>query len=259
MTMAISNVDTKTPKAQDLVNRIGEALAGTGVISIRTDYKTTADGANRRYLVLNLAEDQERYALVSPWTGLRAQGIRRLVKYTGLAEEAADQVLDMAHALSELNDIGAWRIGTRDVVPPAVVVDGERMGQQSYGLHPGLAASFDLLSSLLEYTVAYVDIEVRRAKRSGSGKLLYPRQSWHTYYDPDGEQIAALSGQHAGREVTEWLSSCDESRRDAAGRYIRGWAKQLKIETSAMAAAFLEVLKLEQFVGVTRIDLRPPR
>lgn len=235
---------------RQLVEQIGRILLPTGITAIRTDYKVMAGGASRRYLVLESAVDKPRYAVLSPRPNIRPIGIERLVKYTGLSDQDADQVLDLAHALSEGNDIGSWPLGLPADVESRVV-DGDGVGDLSYAAFPALAKSYDLLNDLLDGRVSRIEIDVRKLP-TGRGTR---RHAWHFYYDCDGRQISALHSQNTGAILTQWMFPRDHSTQDPMERYVRGWGGQLQVAPDVMAAVFLEVIKLEQFMAVTTVDL----
>src|SRR5690625_355980 len=233
-----------------LVDEIGQMLMPASITAIRTDYKVTAGGASRRYLVLESEQDKPRYAILSPRPNVRPIGIGRMVKYTGLSEKDADRVLDLAHELSEVNDIGCWPIGPKPDVAPRVV-NGEGVGELSYAAYPALAKSYDLLNDLLDGRGSRIDIDVREIPSARGMR----RQAWDFYYDDQGRQLAALHSRNTGAVLTHWMFPRDEADQDPMERYVRGWGGQLQVAPDVMAAAFLEVIKLEQFMGVTRVGL----
>lgn len=225
-------------------------LAPSGISAIRTDYKITADGASRRYLVLESACDKPRYAVLSPRPHSRRIGIQRVTKYTGLSEQDADRVLDLAHALSDINDVGSWPLGPTKVRAERVL-DGSRLGELDYAAYPALARSYDVLNELLDGRVARIAIDVRSVGRSGRLR----RHAWHFYYDHQGFQLSAHSSQNTGSVLNQWMFPQELNIQDAMERQVRGWGGQLGVAPDTMAATFLEVLKLEQFLGVTTVNL----
>lgn len=242
-----------TNSPERIVAQLSDLLAPTGLPAIRTDYKVDSRGFSRRYLVLDSFSEKPRYVLMSPRPHLREIGLARMAKYTELSEEDATRVLDLAHELSELNDIGGWALGPRDPDVEERVASMDGIGHLDYGRFPALAYSVDLLNNLLSEHVSRVEIDIRRVR--GGRKEGGRRRAWHYYYDQDGRQVGAHSSTDTGWRISSWMNSADHEVRDAAERYVRGWGGQLKVSPDAMAATFLEAVKLEQYLGVTRINL----
>lgn len=245
---------TAVPTPETLVAQISDFLLPAGVQSIRTDYKIDSQGHSRRYLVLETMTDKPRYVMVSPRPHLRERGVERMSKYAELSEADANVVLDLAHELSELNDIGGWALGPRELEIPERVASLEGIGHLDYGRFPALAYSVDLLNDLLAENISRVEIDIRQI--SGGRKKGGRRRAWHYYYDLDGRQVGAHSTIETGWRISSWMNNPDDEIRDASERYVRGWGGQLRTAPDAMAAAFLEAVKLEQYLGVTRVDLK---
>lgn len=241
--------------AADLVAELGEILRPKGILGIGTDYKVNKYGTSRRYLVLESEGDRPRYAVLSSRPEQREHGVARMVKYTGLDEQAADETLDIAHALSDLNDVGAWTLMPRTAKPPRRTVDQDGMGDLDYGRYPALANSIDLLHDLLSHRVARIEVEVRTGKMGGRANA---RQAWYYFYDHDNVQVAAHTPSRIGWHLNHWLHADSEASRDIADRFMRSWGAQLHVSPDEMAAAYYEVQKLEQAMGFTDIDLGAP-
>lgn len=239
-----------------LVAELDALLAGTNVTGILTDFKFNAAGKRRRLLALETEVRPTRYVPVSSWPTTRAFAIRKLTGYTGLPEDVCNVILDRARSLASANEIGAWRIGPR-AENPERVMDGNGMGHIHYGQFPAFAWSHDMLCRALEHSVSYIDIDVRQAEHKGT-KAQRRRRCWITFYDHAGHPIGCHTTQVTSRAVRELLTE-GHHMQDRGQDAIAMWARQLKTDPDHFVAAYLEIVKLEQLLGVTRIVLGPAR
>lgn len=245
------NIPTETP--QSLVAEIRELLPAGEIVSFRTEYKDTTYNIRRRYLVLEPARGKPRYAAISSHPKHHAQGVARMMKYAGVSEEDAESLMAKAMALANHNYIGGWPLGERaDVHEVVAGVDG--LGDLDYGRFPALAYSIDMIDKHLAEGVARVEIELRYL--GATDKKRGERRAWYTFFDHDGNQVAAHSANHTGRVIYNWLHMAGTPIGDDAERQVRSWGAQLKTGPDAMVAAFLEILKLDEHLGVSRIELR---
>lgn len=236
----------------DLIDSIRADLASSAAIGFRTDYKVTRDGSSRRYLVISMS-DKDTFAVLSPRPSQREIGAKRVMAAAGVTEDAAMRLLDSAHALSEINDIGAWPVApARGSV--SVVLDDSAVGAVSYSSMPSFSHSYEFLSGLMGSSITSIDVHTGSVGGSTERKIKGTRRSWLSFNAHSGS-VCSIAVPRFHAVFRDWLTG-NEDAKDQSDHFIRRWGQQVHVGPGEFASAIFEIEKAIAMFNVQRIDLQ---
>ena len=237
---------------QDILAELKVHLEPKGVYAIRTHYRVTSDGASRRHLVLDFPAQAERHLIMSPRTSQRELAMGRMEKYTGITGDQAHRVLDLAHALSEINDLGGWAFTPPDEASERTTMDAHQIAGLEYTRYPDLADLYDLIDRRVGGTVSRIEMVNQKMGRGAKPGVRWA--AWQYFYDADGRQIAAHQ-QHVMNILAANFVSSEEAARDQSDYHLRGLGKQLRLGPDAVVMLNMLLSNAQQKFGINRVEL----
>lgn len=226
-------------------------LLPLGLVGIRLGYLTTDSDRSRRVLVLDRHGATSRYALISPRPQGRAAGIKALVHHHPIDAPVADQILDLAHELSELNDMGAWPLvsTTRD----SVFIGPDGIEGTPFSDHPGFWRRYHNLCG------CFPGVErILFTAHIGESKKGSSRKVWMSFRGADGIELAAVAVNHMATMLRDWYGPEDAAHSKADANLGR-WAHQLGVSLDYFMDAALDLVTFDTMQQVTEIRLEPPK
>lgn len=217
-------------------------------IAVRTDYRVTEAGVNRRCLVPEAHGRGSHYAFISTRDNVRPRGVHALVHSINIGVADADRVLNAAEALSELNDVGAWPLAIDD--RRARVAHESGIESRPYQRLPGFEAAYQNVRDALPQ-IARVDLT---SNTSDIGKK-NSRKAWMHFYDHAGDQVAAIAVNLLATSIKGWFDD-DDVERAKADRHLGRWANQLNADQSRFTEAAMDLLRFDSVIGATSINLQ---
>lgn len=239
-----------TQEIGHLVDRLGELLMPYGCVGLRTSYFVTDQGVSRRSLICERHGASPRYAVLSMRPTQREKGVKSLVSTIGVTEELANEVLDLAHELSEFNDVGAWPFVTDE--RPAVLVSATGVNDVPYAQLPGFGPAFlcvQINLPAIDRIVISQHVGERKGGRSQKG--------WMHFFDAGENQICAVSINSLATMIREWYGEVEDKRAEADAHLGR-WAHQCGVDLHAFIEAAMHLMSFDAYLRVTEIDLRDP-
>lgn len=234
---------------QHLLEQLRLRLERYQVVGVRTDYTVSnSTGNSLRCLVPEKHGMAVRYAVLSPREGTRRHGVAALEKYLGIKDRAeANAILDMAHELSEINDLGSWPLAVD--ARPEIVATSTGIGGRAYRRLPGLEQAFrnmgDAMPSISEIVLTM---------NTGSRKqTLKSTKTWASFRDRSGDELCALTLGQLALSLKKWFAEGDADR-PTADRHLGRWANQVNADQGRFIEAAMELIKFDSILGVTRIQ-----
>lgn len=238
----------RNDRINHIIGELQSLLAPFQCIGVRTDYTVTDMGVNRRCIVPERHGAGGRYAALSIRDNIRPKGIRSLVNFLGITPPDADQVLNLALELSELNDIGSWYFESDDRAERTAGEFG--VGAKRYAQLPGFSYAYQNLRDAIP-AIERIDI----AKHTGTRKGGKSVKGWMHFYDRAGDQVCAVSTNLLATSVQNWFGD-DEAERVVADRHLGRWAHQTNADLPRFVEAAMHLLQFDANQRVTCINLK---
>lgn len=234
--------------AQALIQRIKERLPAN-VTGIRTDYSISQDGASRRGISIERFGKKNIFILVSPRDRIRSRAEQLLKDNAGVLEKDTTALLDAAHSLTEINDLGAW---------PLVADRREARHMSKHGIgnrsYKNLPGAEDLWLTVSANLPQIETIHIAEALDETPGRS-NSRKSYASFRDRSGEEVAAIQLNQISRQVRDMSFPLSEEDYKNADRRTGRWAHQVGADQKGFIAAMICLLSIDNYFAPTEINL----
>lgn len=230
-----------------LLDELGVLLLPQGIVGLRLDYMVTDSQRSRRIVQLERHGASPRYAFLSARPHLRPQGVKAIVNNMRVDADGANQILDLVHQLSDLNDVGAWPLATTD--RESVVVTPAGIEGTPFTNHPGFGRRYDHLCRRFKGVSRIVFSANMGETKKGSS-----RKVWMSFRDDDGNEMAAIAVNALAKMLRDWYGPEDAAHAQADANLGR-WAHQLGMALDDFMDAALDLLTFDSLQQVTEIQL----
>lgn len=231
-----------------LIQRIKDRLPGN-VTGIRTDYSISQDGASRRGLSIERFGKKNIFILVSPRDRIRSRAEQLLRDNAAVLEKDAAALLDDAHELTEINDLGAWPL-----VPDRR--EARRMSRHGIGgrSFKSLPGAEDLWLSVSANIPQIETIHIAEALDATPGRS-NSRKSYASFRDRSGDEVASIQLNQLSRQVRDMSFPLSEEDYKNADRRTGRWAHQVGADQKGFIAAMICLLSIDNYFAPTEINL----
>ena len=233
-----------------LIQRIKERLPAN-VAGIRTDYSISADGASRRGISIERFGKKNIFILVSPRDRIRNRAEQLLRDNAAVPEKDAAALLDAAHELTEINDLGAWSLLPDPREARRMTKFG--IGDRTYKNLPGAEDLWLTASANLPKVETILIAEALDTTPGRSNS----RKSYASFRDRSGEEIAAIQLNLLSRQVRDMSFPMSEEDHKNADRRTGRWAHQVGTDLKSFIAAMICLLSIDNYFAPTEINLSP--